>query len=110
MALTPDKSSVRLPSACEYRLKARRIGRERADRDVDVRGTERLFPVFGGALADVAQPCRARRHALLERQWEAVERVLWYAQRLETLEGERRGDPSLLGGISRVAGRGERRN
>ena len=110
MALTPDSSSYAFPSAREYALEPRRVGRERAERDMDVRGPERLFPVFGGALADIAQFCRARGHALLERQREAVERVLRNAQRLEALEGERGADPSLVAGIRRARGGGERRN
>ena len=57
---------------------------------MDVRGPERLFPVFGGALTDIPQFCGARGHALLERQREAVERVLRNAQRLQALERELR--------------------
>ena len=55
---------------------------------MDVRGPERLLPVFGGALTDIPQFRRARGHALLERQREAVERVLRNAQRLEALEAQ----------------------
>ena len=110
MTLTPDRLFVRFSSARQYGLEPRRVGRERADRDVDVRGPERLFPVFGRALADIAQFCRARGHALLELRRKAVERILWHAQRLQALEGERGGDPSLMVGISRVGGGGERRD
>ena len=55
---------------------------------MDIRAPERLFPVLGGALTNIPQLCRTRRHALLERQREAVERVLRNTQRLEALERE----------------------
>ena len=98
------------PSATEYGLKPRCVGRKPTDCHVDVRDPERLFPVFGGALSDITQHTRARGHALLERQWETVERVLRNTQRLEALESERGADPSLVTGIGRVGSVGERRN
>ena len=82
----PGEFLIRFPGAREYALEPRRVGRERAKPDMDVRGPERLLPILGGALTDIPQFCGARGHALLERQRKAVERVLRNAQRLEALE------------------------
>ena len=80
----------------EGALELRGIGRERGQRDVHVGATEWLLPVGGAALPDVAQLGRARRHPLLELWREAVERVLWHAERLQALVGEGHGDPGAV--------------
>ena len=69
------------------------------------RGAERLLPVLGAALADVAQLGRAGRHPLAELRREAVERVLRHAERLQPLVGEGDGDPGVVRGIGRRASR-----
>jgi hypothetical protein len=63
---------------------------------MDVDRAERLLPVLWTALADVAELRRARRHPLPELGREAVERVLWHAERLETAIAQRNGDPRVL--------------
>ena len=93
----PVEFLVRRPGAREYTLKPRRVGGERAEPDVDIRGAERLLPILGGTLTNIPELCRTRRHALLERQRKAVERVLRNTQRLEALERESGADPRLAG-------------
>ena len=92
---------VRVPCPLGERLQACRIGREHRQRDVHVGRPERLLPVLGAALADVAELGRARRHPLPELWREAVERVLRHAQRLETVIGEGDRDPGVVRRIGR---------
>ena len=82
----------------------RRVGGERAQRDMDIRGSERLLPILGGVLTNIPELCRTRGHPLLERQREAVERVLRHTERLQPLEREPGADPRLLAPISRAGG------
>ena len=65
--------------------------------------------MLGGALTDIPQRCGARRHALLERKREAVERFLRDTQGFEALEGEEGADPRLMPWIRRVRGVAESR-
>src|SRR5262249_565601 len=73
--------------------------------DVQVGAAERVFPVGRRIGAEVMQDRSARRHALSEFDWEAVQGRLRHAQRLETLEREnypqragQRGPPPFGGG------------
>ena len=92
---------VRVPCPLGERLQACPIRREHRQRDVHVGRPERLLPVLGAALAHVAELGRARRHPLLELWREAVERVLRYAQGLETVIREGDRDPGLVRRIGR---------
>ena len=67
----PVEFLIRRPGARKYTLEPRRVGGERAEPDMDIRGPERLLPILGGALTDIPELCRTRRHALLERQRES---------------------------------------
>ena len=112
--LPPDQLDARqllVGPACplDDRLEPLGVGRERGQRDVHVRRAERLLPVLGAALADVAQLGRARRHALPELRREAVQRVLRHAERLEAVVGEGDGDPGVAGRVGRRSGRSRRR-
>src|SRR5215510_5238054 len=98
--LAPDRSYPRqfpisLPSALKRDLKLLSARRDCDERYVNVRRPERLFPVFGSALADVSQFFRARGHPLPEFPGEAVERFLWHAEGLEPLIGERNAHPGI---------------
>ena len=99
---------VRVPCPLGERLQPFGIGRERGQRDVHVGRPERLLPVLGTALAHVAELGCARRHPLPELWREAVQRILRYAQRLETLVGEGDRDPRVLRRIGETAGRSRR--
>src|SRR5215218_533157 len=68
---------------------------------MDVRSTQRLFPVGRAAVAYVSELGRTRCHSLAEFGREAVQRVLRYAERLQALIREADGDPGVVGGIGR---------
>ena len=85
-------------------LQPRGVGGEHGDGDVDVAGAERLLPVLGAAVADVAQLGGAGRHALPELRREAVQRLLRHAERLQAVVGEGDGDPGAVRGLGRRAG------
>jgi hypothetical protein len=83
--LPPDHLDAgRLPEsgagALQRLLQSLLVGRERVQHDVDVGGAERWLPVRRITLADVAEHVRPRRHALLKRQREAVERLLGHPE------------------------------
>ena len=96
-------------SALNQRLEALGVGREGQQHDVNVGGAERRLPVLGRVLADVAEIGGTSGHALLELGREAGQRLLGHTQRLEAVEREAEGQPSLLGGVGRVGGRGQGR-
>ena len=73
------------------------------------RRAERLLPVLGAALADVAQLGGAGGHALPELRREAVERGLRHPERLQALVGEGDGDPGVAGRIGRRPSRVDER-
>src|SRR5437588_3652363 len=81
----------------DCRSSIRKIRREGSNNDVDIRGPERLFPVFGAAFAAVSEQVRARSHSLLEFRRKAFERRARRAQRLEALVAESSANPSVAG-------------
>ena len=88
----------------------RRVRRQDREGDVDVRRAERLLPVLGVALADVAELAGARGHALAELRREAVQRRLRHAERLQPVVGEGDGEPGAVRGLVRAAARLDERD
>ena len=88
-------------AACllDHGLQPLAVGGERRQGDVDVAGAERLLPVLGAAVADVAEQRRAGGHPLPELRSEAVERALRDPERLQAVVGEGDRDPGVVGGI-----------
>ena len=97
-------SSLRAARPLAHSLEVLDVLRKERQRDVDVRGAERLLPVVRDALADVAERGGARRHALAELRREAVERHLRHAERPQPVIGEGDRDPGAVRGLVRRGG------
>src|SRR5262245_21157777 len=101
----PWQFLVSLPTTLDRHLKLLSVRRYCDEHDVNVRRPERLFPVFGAALANVPQFFRARGHPLSKLPGEAVERILRHPEGLKPLIGKSDAHPGIGQRAGRVRGR-----
>src|SRR5262245_46696226 len=91
----PRQFPIRLPSALDRQFKLLSVRRDCDEHNLNLRRPERLFPVFGAALAGVSQFFGARGHSLPELPGEAVERILRHAEGLKPVISERDAHPGI---------------
>src|SRR5262252_7188426 len=70
---------------------------------MDIRGSERFFPIIRTTFAQVSQDLRSRRHPLLKLRGEAVEGTFWNAERPQSLKAKRNTYPSVTGRAGRMS-------
>lgn len=77
-------------------VQLRRIGRQGAQRDMNLARSERCLPVGRSTLAHIPDQLRPSGHALTKRPRKAVQRLLRHPQGPQPLVGERHSHPGIL--------------